>query len=168
MISQRAAVLNKNILTQAEILCALRLTHPKDIDAIHEWVNVHGDPDKARAMISSLPSLPIGTAWFWAPGWGDIFTRVKIRMRKTFDSSATPKVGQEVKRPSVMAPVDIEKLGKQIQDTVQKAKNNDPQALKRKIQELERELSKKPEPIDQKAIDQKIEEAARHKIISFR
>ena len=70
MISQRPQVLNKNILTQSQILCALRLVHPKDIDAIEEWVNVHGDQERAKEMIASLPSLPIGVAWFWSPGWG--------------------------------------------------------------------------------------------------
>ena len=143
MISQRPQVLNKNILTQAQILCALRMVHPKDIDAIEEWVNVHGDLERAKEMISSLPSLPIGVAWFWSPGWGDIFTKVKIRLRETFDSSATPEVGKRALAPQVLAPVDIKKLGTQIQETVQKAKENDPRSLRQKIAELEKELRRK-------------------------
>jgi hypothetical protein len=67
------------------VLVALRMVHPKDIDAIEEWVNVHADPATAKEMIASLPSLPVGTAWFWSPGWGDIFKRVKVRKRETFD-----------------------------------------------------------------------------------
>lgn len=144
LITQRAAVLNKNVLTQCEVLCALRLVHPKDIDAMEEWINVHGDPEKAKQMIASLPSLPVGTAWFWSPGFGDIFKCVHIRERETFDSSATPKAGQIAATPKVLAPVDIAKLGQQIQATVQRVKENDPGTLKRKIAELERQLASRP------------------------
>jgi len=155
LITQRPQVLNKNVLTQCEIVCCLRLVHPKDIDALKEWVNVHGDPQLAKEMISSLPSLPVGTAWFWAPGWGDIFKQIHIRKRETFASSATPKAGQVQVSPKVLAPVDIRELGQQIEATVQKAKDNDPAQLKRKIAELQKQVasqkpaaasSAKPEP----------------------
>lgn len=152
LITQRPQVLNKNVLTQCEVLCAMRLVHPKDIDAIEEWVNVHADPQQAKEMISSLPSLPIGTAWFWSPGFGDIFKCVRIRKRETFDSSATPKAGEIAATPKVLAPVDIEKLGQQIQATVQRAKDNDPAALKRKLAELERQLASRPAAAEQKTV----------------
>jgi hypothetical protein len=142
LISQRPAVLNKNVLTQCEILCALRLVHPRDIDAIEEWVNVHADPVQAKEMIESLPSLPIGTAWFWSPGWGDIFQRVHIRKRETFDSSATPKVGEKARQPIVLAPVEIEQLGTEIAAAVQRAKENDPKRLESELMRLRDDLAK--------------------------
>lgn len=143
MITQRPAVLNKNVLTQAEILCALRIVHHKDIAAIREWVEVHADPDLADEMIASLPALPIGEAWFWSPGWGDIFEKVKIRRRETFDSGATPKAGEIKRTPKVMADVDLRKLGEQVQATIQRQKENDPAELKRTIARLTQELTKK-------------------------
>ncbi len=161
MISQRPQILNKNILTQAQILCALRLVHPKDIDAIKEWVSVHADLQQAKEMISSLPSLAIGTAWFWSPGWGDIFAKVRIRERETFDSSATPEVGKAAQKPTVIAPVDIEKLGTQIQATVQKAKENDPRILRQKIAALERQLKEMPVRIDERVIEQAVRKSER-------
>lgn len=48
LISQRPASLNKDVLTQCEILIAMRLVHPRDIDAIEEWVAVHGDEKNGR------------------------------------------------------------------------------------------------------------------------
>lgn len=141
LITQRPAVLSKNVLTQAELLIALRVAHPKDIDAIMEWVNVHGDPKQAEKMVESLPSLPIGTAWFWSPGWGDIFERVQVRARRTFDSGATPKAGQAVKAPKVLAEIDVEKLGAEIKATVEKAKADDPAELKRTIAQLRKDLT---------------------------
>jgi uncharacterized protein len=158
LITQRPQVLNKNVLTQCEILCCLRLVHPKDIDAVEEWVNVHADETQAKEMIVSLPSLPIGTAWFWAPGWGDIFKRVNIRKRETFDSSATPKAGEAQVTPKVLAPIDIEKLGQQITATVERAKENDPAQLKRKIAELQKQVATQKPVIAAPVVEQKIVE----------
>lgn len=144
LITQRPAVLNKNVLTQCEILCAMRIIHHKDIDAIREWVAVHGDEDLADQMIKSLPALPIGTAWFWAPGWGDLFQQVKIRRRTTFDSGATPKPGEAKRTAKVLATIDINKLGQQIQATVQRVKENDPKELRKQIAQLQAEIKKQP------------------------
>jgi len=138
LITQRPAVLNKNVLTQCEMLVAMRLVSHWDIKPIMEWVNVHADPKQAEKMIRSLPSLPIGTAWFWSPGWGDIFEIIKIRKTFTFDSSSTPKPGQKAVRPKAAAKIDLNKLGKEIAATIERAKADDPKQLKKRIAELER------------------------------
>lgn len=142
LITQRPAVLNKNVLTQCEVLVALRLIHPKDIAAIMEWVEVHASDEQAKTMVDSLPSLPVGTAWFWSPGWGDFFARVKVRERLTFDSGSTPKVGQVQAKPKALATVDIAKLNAEIQQTIQRTKDNDPAALRAIIRKLESEKLK--------------------------
>lgn len=146
MITQRPQVLNKDVLTQADMLVALRMNHPKDLGAVKEWVDVHADPATAKEMIQSLPALPVGTAWFWAPG-AELMQKTKVRRRETFDSSATPKPGQRVKAPKALATVDIEKLGAEISATVQRAKENSPAELKAKIRRLETELAKKPQHV---------------------
>lgn len=137
MITQRPQVLNKDVLTQADVLIALRLGHPKDIDAIEEWVNVHAEPKEAKAMVDSLPSLPTGTAWVWGPMLS-IFEKVGIRRRKTFDSSATPKPGEKTIAPKVLAPVDMKRLGEAIAQTAEEQQANSPDVLRRRIAELER------------------------------
>jgi hypothetical protein len=142
LITQRPADLAKQVLTQCEVLITLGLNHPRDIDAIKEWVAVHGDPQTAKHMIASLPSLPRGQAWIWSPGWGDIFELVSIRRRETFDSGATPKPGETITQPKALAPIDIEALGKTIAETVERKKAEDPRLLKAKILELEKKLAK--------------------------
>ena len=142
LITQRAAVLNKNVLSQVDMLTTLSMNHPKDIAAIKEWVAVHGDEDQAKKMIAELPALPIGQAWIWAPA-SDIFERVTIRRRRTFDSGKTPKAGERAIAPKVLAPVDIARLGQTIAATVEKAKANDPRALKSRVVELEKQLAAK-------------------------
>lgn len=140
LVTQRSAVLNKDVLTQAEVLVALRTIAPQDRNAIDEWVKVHGTPEQRDELMQSLPSLPIGTAWFWSPGWLDIFKRVKVRARETYDSSATPKVGQKLRPPRKLAEVDLSRLRARIADTIEKAKAEDPRELRRRIVELEGEL----------------------------
>jgi uncharacterized protein len=139
MITQRPAVLNKNVLTQIEVLVTMRLTAPHDHDAIKAWVESHGTPEEQKTLIASLPALPIGTAWFWSPGWLDVFEKVAVRARTTFDSSATPKVGQAKVQPKRLAPVDLEKLKTRMAETLERTKADDPRELKKRIVELERQ-----------------------------
>lgn len=144
LVTQRAAVLNKDVLTQAEVMVALRTIAPQDRDAIDAWIRVHGSPEQREELMTSLPSLPVGTAWFWSPGWLDVFARVQVRRRETFDSSATPKVGQRPKAPGKLAEVDIEKLRERLAATIERAKADDPRELRRRIAELEKELRSRP------------------------
>lgn len=109
-ITQRPAVLHTDIRSQAEVLIALRLIGTHDVAAIDDWIRLHSADDEAREVKASLPSLPVGTAWVWSPGWLEILTRVKIRRRLTFDSSATPKVGQQRIVPREFARVDSSDL----------------------------------------------------------
>lgn len=141
LITQRPSVLNKNVLTQAGSLLAMRMGHPRDIDAIQEWIDVHAEVAESKEVIKSLPSLPIGEGWLWSPGWLSILRRIKIRKRETFDSSATPKPGQTIKEPRTLAQVNLDALGEQIKATVERAKANDPKALKRLLAEKDKRIA---------------------------
>jgi len=148
MITQRSAVLNKNVLTQIQLLICLRTISPQDLGALDEWIQVHGERDQRKTLMESLPSLPIGDAWLWSPGWPDekgIFQRTHIGEITTYDSGATPKAGQKRSDPRGMAHVDLDSLRNQMAETMEKAKASDPKELKKRIAELERELKSKPE-----------------------
>lgn len=141
LVTQRAAVLNKNVLTQAEVLVCLRTIAPQDLAAAEAWIHVHGTQEERDTLMQSLPSLPIGTAWFWSPGWLDIFQQVKVRKRETFDSSSTPKVGEKIATPKKLAPVNLEELQEKMKATVERAKSNDPVALRKENAELKKTLT---------------------------
>jgi DNA helicase HerA-like ATPase len=153
LITQRPAVLNKNVLTQIEVLVAMRLTSPQDRQALNEWVKYHADTDSANQMITSLPQLPIGTAWFWSPGWLDIFKKVAIRKRETFDSSSTPKVGQAAVKATKVAPVDLEELKEQLAATIEKQESEDPKLLRRRIIDLEKQLKADKPKVEIKEVE---------------
>lgn len=142
LITQRAAVLNKNVLTQIEVLVVLRTISPQDRAAIEAWTEIHGTEKQLEQLSETMASLPIGTAWFWSPGWLDIFKKIVVRKKETFDSSATPEVGGAVTKPKALAEVNLEKLGAQIKATVESAKANNPAELKKEIARLKKELGK--------------------------
>jgi len=147
-------------LTQAEVLIALRMTGPRDVAAIDEWVRLHADEDEAREVKSSLASLPVGTAWVWSPGWLDLLRRVQIRLPRTFDSSATPRPGQKRPAARAMAPIDLAALGEQITATVERAKAEDPRQLHRTIDDLQRQLANRPAPAPPARVEVPVLDAA--------
>ena len=157
LITQRPAVLHKDVLTQAEVLIALGMTGPRDVAAIDEWVRLHADEDQAREVKASLPSLPVGTAWVWSPGWLDLLAKVRIRARRTFDSSATPKAGERRVTPKQMADVDLAALGEQIKATVERSQADNPTALRRRITDLERELAAERDKPPAAAVVERVE-----------
>jgi hypothetical protein len=141
MVSQRAAVLNKNVLTQCGVLILLRTTGSQDIDAVDEWIKKHGQPDERAMVMGTIAAMPRGTAWVWAPGWPTpegIFRQVEVSAIETFDSGATPKPGQKQVRPKTVADVDLEAFRREMATTIEKAKQEDPRELRRRIAELER------------------------------
>ena len=148
MISQRSAVINKNVLTQVETLIVMRTTGPQDRKAIQAWVDYHG---QSREILDSLPGLEDGEAWVWSPQWLKKVVRVQIRMRHTFDSAATPSQ-RKAKRPvATLADVDLAEFQKRMAATIERAKAEDPKELKRQVAQLRVQLAnaqtvKPPEP----------------------
>ncbi len=146
LISQRSAAINKDCLTQSEVMVALRTISPQDRKAIEAWIDAHDAHDQHALFMESLASLPIGTAWFWSPGWLEIFQKVEVRARQTFDSSATPKIGEKAITPSRIAAVDIEGLRTKLAATIEKKKADDPATLRKIIKELQARVDTKIMP----------------------
>lgn len=141
LITQRPAVLNKNVLTQADNLIVLRVTSPQDRSAIDDWIKGHGSKEERETVMSSLASLQQGEAWFWSPGTLEMFRKIRIRERQTFNSSGTPKAGEIRVEPQRLAEVDLEALRKKLSATIEKAKADDPKLLRQRIAELETKLA---------------------------
>jgi hypothetical protein len=144
LITQRAAVLNKNVLTQTEVLVVMQTTGPQDRAAIDDWIAGNGTREERDEVLGSLASLEQGEAWIWSPSFLRILRRVRIRARTTFDSSRTPEAGEIAIAPRAFAEVDLEALGARITATIEQQKANDPAELRRRIHALERQLAEKP------------------------
>jgi hypothetical protein len=148
LVTQRSAALNKDVLTQVDTLIVLRTTSPQDRKAVKDWVDVHAD---AADMLATLPSLESGEAWLWSPEFLGTLQRIRFRRRRTFDSGATPKVGQKRRTPATLADVDLAAIKEQMAETIEKAKAEDPKHLRTRIRDLEREVEQlratTPEPV---------------------
>ncbi len=144
LISQRAAVVNKNVLEMLDILFVLRTIGPNDQNAIDGYIKAHGTDVERTTMMGSLASLGIGEAWVWEPGAEPpLFQRVQIRTRRTFNSSATPKAGEAKRQePRQLAAVDLEVLNTRMAETIERAKADDPKELRKQIARLETEIKR--------------------------
>jgi hypothetical protein len=89
LITQRSAVLNKDILTQSDCLIILRTLAPQDKKAIQLWVEEQTDEDKKKLKewYDGLKSLDNGEAWVWHPEKPAIFQKIKFRTRETFHAT---------------------------------------------------------------------------------
>jgi uncharacterized protein len=142
VISQRSALVHKDVLTQVELMIAMRTTSPQDRRVVREWMEHHAI---AGEIVESLPSLVSGEAWlsssYWLPGNGlPQIQRMQFRRRRTFDSGATPQIGQ-IRRLTTLAEIDLAAVAEQMAAITEKAEAQDPKALLRRIADLEKQLA---------------------------
>ncbi len=137
LISQRAAAVNKDVLNQIESLFVFRLNASHDRKAIENWIVDHSVD--VGALVDELPALPTGKCFVWSPQFLKFLGKVTVGKKKTFDASATPEFGEQVKAGE-LAPVDLEKFKKSMGEALENAKANDPALLKAKIKELQEKI----------------------------
>jgi hypothetical protein len=140
LITQRPAVLHKNVLTQANTLIAMRLTAPQDRKAILAWVEGQADAAQAKAVLESLARLQRGEGWVWAPEH-DLLERVQFPRIRTFDSSRAPDDAETIAEPAMLADVDLGEIKASFAAIEEEAAANDPRKLHADIARLKRELA---------------------------
>lgn len=148
LISQRPALVNKNVLTQLDMLILLRLVAGNDQDYLDKnYVKRAGTAEQRAELMGSMASLGLGEAWVWEPGSEPpLFERVQIRARHTFNSSATPKAGETRVEPARLADVDLAAIKEAMADTIERAKADDPKELRKQIADLQRHKCAPTEP----------------------
>ncbi len=140
LITQRPAVLNKNVLSQADALVAMKLTGEHDRMAIKGWIEGNADPAMAKEVLGSLASKQQGQGLVWIPGRG-ILDHAAFPMKTTFDSSRTPKRGEK-KSTATLKPIDLGSLKERLSSIEIETKANDPKALKEEVARLKIEIAK--------------------------
>ena len=150
LITQRPAVVHKDVLSQADILIAMKLTASQDRDAIGAWIEGQADRQEGKRILGDLPRLRQGEGYLWAPSHG-ILDQVKFPAIRTFDSSRTPRRGERLSVPRTLAEVDLTAIvaalaaaapdaGKSARDDPRNAQlERELSAAKGQIETLERE-----------------------------
>lgn len=160
LITQRPAVLSKNVLSQVDGLVAFKLTSSQDRDAIGDWVEGQADKAQWKQIWSSLPTMERGQGVVWMPS-RSILQTVSFPAKTTFDSSRTPKRGERKQYGAALKPLDVGKLKDRLATVEAETKANDPKALKAEIVKLKSELAAKAAPagIHPQAVAQAVADA---------
>lgn len=90
LVSQRAATINKDVLTQVDALFLFGLVSPQDRKAVAEWVEAHDEKGKLEEFERGIAELQRQEAWFWAPeAFGGAFKKIRVRDFITFHPDKT-------------------------------------------------------------------------------
>lgn len=129
LINQRAATVNKDVLTQLDTLLAFQNTSPQDRKALQDWVEHHSAEGDFNKFMDSLPSLPKGEGWIWSPEFMGVFNKIKIRKRETFHPDRE-KIGDKFVIPQ-LDQIDVQSfITKFKQQTVEKPKKGQSELVK--------------------------------------
>jgi hypothetical protein len=116
LITQRPAVISKNVLSQVDGIFFLNLTAPHDLEAVNAWMQPAISSSERSLALEALPSLERGEAFFiQAHKKSGAIMKFRTREKLTFDSSRTPTVDDpEPPVPSLgKVPYDVwEKAGR--------------------------------------------------------
>ena len=106
LITQRPAVLHKDVLSQADVLVSMKLTASQDRDAVGRWIEGQAARGEGQRILGALPRLARGEGWVWAPADG-VLAQVAFPPIRTLDSSQTPRRDRQVGALPPLAPVDL-------------------------------------------------------------
>src|SRR5271169_1921154 len=143
LITQRPAVVHKDVLSQADILIAMKLTASQDRDAVGAWIEGQADRQEGKRILGDLPRLRQGQGYLWAPSHG-ILQQVRFPTIQTFDSSRTPRRGERLATPRTLAKVDLSAIVAALAatETAEKPKSLARSAEdRRRHEQLEQELA---------------------------
>jgi hypothetical protein len=101
LITQRTAVISKNVLSQTDSLFLLNMVAPSDLEAVSEWMKYRIPAEHRMAALEQLPNLQPGTAYFMQSGQAFKFRRFVVRKKRTFDSSRTPRANEVYVEPTL-------------------------------------------------------------------
>jgi len=69
-ITQRAASMDKTVLSQCGSLAALRVAATSDRRALCDWSASNSTTDDMREALEKLSVAPVGHGMIWSPNWG--------------------------------------------------------------------------------------------------
>jgi hypothetical protein len=138
-LTQRGAGFNKEVSELGDVLVAFRTPGVLDQERINDWLQANTTAEEARVVKAGLAKLATGTAVI-ASGHPDLqlLATTAIRRPRTFDSSATPRIGQRRVEPKRLAQPDLEEIRSQMTAAIERSKAEDPKELQKRIRELEK------------------------------
>lgn len=155
LVSQRAAKISKDVLTQCGSLFIFGLVGTPDRKALREWVEAYGSEEKLREFEAGLAMLERRECWFWSPSEFKEFRKVRVLDFHTLhpDRTHLRKLGLLNTKP-VTTDVSgiVARLGKQMEQiATEKAGAAEAPRLRAQVQQLREQLERSkaaPPPTD--------------------
>lgn len=139
LISQRPQEIAKKALNMSGTLFAFQMTGPQERKAIRAWV---ADQGVATDIEAVLQKLRVGEPHVESPTFLEVSKSVRILPRVTADLSSTPTVGAATAARRPLTPIDVEALKVAMADTIEKAADDDPKELRKRLAAVTAELRK--------------------------
>jgi hypothetical protein len=152
LLTQRGSGLNKEVSELCDLLVAFRTPGPLDQERIKDWLDANATREQREQVMGAIAKMPTGRAIF-ASGHPSLslFQAAQVRRSETYDSSATPKIGERRTEPKRLAHPDLEVLRAKMADAIERAKAEDPKELRKQIATLRAEIAalqqRKPEQV---------------------
>jgi hypothetical protein len=140
LLDQRPQSVNKDVLSQAQNLIVLQLIGAHETKAVREWVKENARATDGSQWWEDLDGLAQGEAFLWSPR-RQIFERVKVTRKWTYDASATPDFDDNTPAPT-LSQIDVGKIRDALEATIEKAKETDPKELTKKIKAQAKEIAR--------------------------
>ena len=142
VVTQRGSSLNKEVSELCDMMVAFRSPGVRDQTRISEWLEANATQEQMDRVMARgvLSGLDTGTGVFVTnnpdlrEGKEPLLEFEKVRARLTFDSCATPKIGQRRKEPKRLAKPDLDAIRAKMADAIERAKENDPKALRQMVE----------------------------------
>ena len=83
-------MVHKDVLSQADILVAMKLTSSQDRDAVGGWIEGQADRAEGKRILADLPRLSRGEGVCLGALGRAVLARVAFPLIRTYDSSRTP------------------------------------------------------------------------------
>lgn len=141
-ITQRAPGLHVDIRELADSIAAFQMTGQNELDRVRSWLGNVLRGKELEATMLRVPLLEDGSCIFASSNkLMRQCTERRVLRPITFDSSATPKIGERRLEPEKISAPDLKSLRAALAGAVERAENEDPELLRRRLSELERELT---------------------------
>lgn len=139
IINQRAEEVNKAVLELCDNLFLHRQKGRNSLTALSKWLDVANVTD-GKEIIDTMSTLPTGECWAWLHGSDRPF-RVKVPRKNSLHPDRRVMRGDalDAPRPPVDVADFVEAMRTALKDVEEKAKADDPKALRAEIARLKRE-----------------------------
>lgn len=93
IISQRAAVVNKDDVSQSDLYLLMNMVSSQDLAAAESLLEPMLEKDDLKTVLHALPQLQSGETYVYSPKWIPSYSDkfVTIRKRETYHAGATPE-----------------------------------------------------------------------------